>query len=204
MLIILVIEWSQGKELFNDKIVPMLAMIYLVFFSTNMITYFGLSSLQTFLAILDRLASVFAMEENQVTRDTKCSPEDVSITVKDGTFSWGFRIKETQAGAARGKTLIETEQKPVISEVNFSLKKDDLLVVVGMVGCGKTTLLHSLMEETRKVSGEIDIKGTVAFVEQEPFIVSASIKENILLGKSFNQELFDQAIAASQLGKDIE
>ena len=87
VLIILCIEWGQGKELFNDKIVPMLAMIYLVFFSTNMITYFGLSSLQTFLGILDRLASVFSMEENKVTRDTKCSPEDVSITVKDGTFS---------------------------------------------------------------------------------------------------------------------
>ena len=60
------------------------------------------------------------------------------------------------------------------------------MVVVGKVGAGKTTLLHSIMEETRLVKGEQVVKGTIAYVEQEPFIISGSIKDNILMGKRFN------------------
>ena len=42
------------------------------------------------------------------------------------------------------------------------------------------------MEETSKLSGNLDIKGTIAYVEQEPFIYSASITDNITLGKKFD------------------
>jgi len=70
------------------------------------------------------------------------------------------------------------------------LKHDDLLVVVGQVGSGKTTLLYSIMEETRKNFGSCFIKGTIAYVEQEPFIFSGSIKENILFGKIYHHQLF--------------
>jgi len=45
------------------------------------------------------------------------------------------------------------------------LKYDDTLVVVGQVGCGKTTLLHAIMDETKKCSGEHTVKGTIAYVE---------------------------------------
>lgn len=65
------------------------------------------------------------------------------------------------------------------------------MIVVGKVGSGKTTLLHSLMEETKKMDGTMTIKGNVAYVEQEPYIFSTSIKENILFGKKFDQKLFD-------------
>lgn len=47
------------------------------------------------------------------------------------------------------------------------------------------------------------MKGTVAYVEQEPFIISASVKENILMGKKYNKELLDKALEASQLVRDL-
>lgn len=64
------------------------------------------------------------------------------------------------------------------------------MIVVGKVGSGKTTLLYSLMEETKLCSGVQKIKGSIAYVEQEPFIYSASIKENITLGKKFFPDQF--------------
>lgn len=78
-----------------------------------------------------------------------------------------------------------------------------LMVVVGQVGSGKTTLLHSLMEETTLKTGSIDISGTVAYVEQEPFIFSGSIKDNILFGKVWDEALFDKAIEAASLKYDL-
>jgi len=63
--------------------------------------------------------------------------------------------------------------------------------------------LHSILEETRHISGTKVIRGSIAYVEQEPFILPGSIKENILFGKVFDQELFDFALEASCLQADI-
>ena len=78
------------------------------------------------------------------------------------------------------------------------------MIVVGKVGSGKTTLLHSIIEETRKMSGSLTVKGSVAYVEQEPYIFSTTIKQNILFGKRYDEALFQKAIEASQLSKDLE
>ena len=86
----------------------------------------------------------------------------------------------------------------------MKLSSDDLLVVVGKVGCGKSTLLHSIMEETKLVKGSLKVKGTIAYVEQEPFILPSSVKDNILLGRKLDEVLLDKALKASQLVKDIE
>ena len=71
------------------------------------------------------------------------------------------------------------------------------MVMVGQVGCGKTTILHSIMEETKLCSGKQVIEGTIAYVEQEPFIVSGSIKDNILMGLCYDEERFEKALEAA-------
>ena len=77
------------------------------------------------------------------------------------------------------------------------MKAGDFLVVVGRVGCGKSTLLYSIMDETVLMNGSKKINGSVAYVEQEPFIYSASVKDNIIFGKDYNEKKFNQAISAS-------
>jgi ATP-binding cassette subfamily C (CFTR/MRP) protein 4 len=77
------------------------------------------------------------------------------------------------------------------------------MVIVGPVGSGKTTILHAIMNETKHCKGEQNVKGTIAYVEQEPFIISGSIKDNILLGKIYNEEMFEKALKTSQLIHDI-
>jgi len=71
------------------------------------------------------------------------------------------------------------------------------MIVVGKVGTGKTTLLFSIMEETKMMGGNISTKGTIAYVEQEPYIYSASIKDNIIFGKNYKEDLFHKALEAS-------
>jgi ABC-type multidrug transport system fused ATPase/permease subunit len=64
-------------------------------------------------------------------------------------------------------------------------------MVAGEIGSGKTTLLNSIMNETIKKLGSLEVKGKIAYVEQEPFIISGNIEENITFGLEFNEEWFD-------------
>lgn len=138
------------------------------------------------------------MEEHQSLRKADIrNVEDARVVMEKCAYSWGFRVQEDQKMSKRGKVMIQYDARIIVSELDFSLKKGELMVIVGQVGCGKTTILHSIMEETKLCEGKHTIEGTIAYVEQEPFIVSGSIEDNILMGLEFNAEQFEKAIEAS-------
>lgn len=63
------------------------------------------------------------------------------------------------------------------------------MMVIGHVGSGKSSLLATIMRECELKKGELAINGTIAYVEQEPFILSDTLKENITLGKEVDDIL---------------
>jgi ABC-type bacteriocin/lantibiotic exporter with double-glycine peptidase domain len=118
------------------------------------------------------------LDEYKRTRDHKVNYSEVGIELQNAAYSWGFKLNSTQTSAP---------DLPVLSQLNLKLGSSDLMVVVGEIGSGKTTLLHSLMDETINLSpGRTFVRGTIAYVEQEPFIMSASIKQNVAFGLKFD------------------
>ena len=59
------------------------------------------------------------------------------------------------------------------------------------------------MSETRKTAGSLSVRGRIAYVEQEPFIFSGTIEENITFGLQYDTAHFQRAIEASLLEKDL-
>lgn len=92
---------------------------------------------------------------------------------------------------------LEKVNQPVLSNVSVSLMPSDLLVIVGRIGTGKTSFLYSIMDETVKTGGKHSVKGRIAYVEQEPFIFSGSIEENICFGLEYAECRFRKVIQAS-------
>ena len=88
--------------------------------------------------------------------------------------------------------------------MNFELTPGELMIVAGPVGSGKSSLLHAIMNETNKTGGSHVVRGRIAYVEQEPFIFSASIIDNVCFGLDYDKARFDVALKASQLFKDME
>ncbi|RNA09566.1 multidrug resistance-associated 4, partial [Brachionus plicatilis] len=81
-----------------------------------------------------------------------------------------------------------------LKNFNMEAKIGDLIAIIGPVGSGKSSFLLSLIEEIEKVSGDIDIKGSVFYVPQEPWIFTASLKQNILFGKVYDKKKFNEII----------
>ena len=63
LVYIFVSQWSKGEMLDESISVSLMAMVFLLFLTVNQLTYFGMTSTQTFLAIIFRISSVFEMEE---------------------------------------------------------------------------------------------------------------------------------------------
>ena len=71
-------------------------MVYFIFFSINSLTYYALSTFQYFLAVLDRLADVFKMEEFQKKRHEIVRRDLARLILNDATFTWGYAVKKDQ------------------------------------------------------------------------------------------------------------
>ena len=79
----------------------------------------------------------------------------------------------------------------VLNDINFTIKKGELLAIVGPTGCGKTTFLNCLSKLMPTTKGEILIDGEVAnprkhnisYVFQEPTCLPwRTVRENVAYG----------------------
>lgn len=126
----------------------------------------------------------------------------------DGEFTgppcWS---KEEAAGLLlylAGATAEWATDSPILRDAYLSVSAEDLLVILGTPGCGKSSFLKALL-------GEAQIKGTVrvgarhlTYCDQLPwFIPEMTIKQNILFGKDFDSVLYAEVVEACCLDHDF-
>lgn len=61
-----------------------------------------------------------------------------------------------------------------------------------------------LLNEIACAQGIVEVAGTLGYVAQQPWIVSDSIRSNIVCGLPFNDLLYQRALQASCLGPDLK
>ena len=104
-----------------------------------------------------------------------------------------------------------------IEGINIHVKRGTLTVITGQVGSGKTTLLQVLLGLLPRDSGTIRWNGTPvsdpasffvpprsAYTAQAPRLLSASLKENILLGLSEEQAKLSDALHMAVMERDLQ
>jgi ABC-2 type transport system ATP-binding protein len=105
------------------------------------------------------------------------------------------------------------ENKLVLDDVSFSVKKGEAIGLVGKNGCGKSTTLKMLTKIIYPNSGEIELKGRVSSLIElgAGFHPDMTGRENIYINASIfglsKKEIdsrLDEIIAFSELGKAID
>ena len=69
----------------------------------------------------------------------------------------------------------------------------------------KSTLLHALIGDvSSSESSDITMRGSVAYASQSPFILNATLRDNILFGLDYKKDLYDRVLEACNLLPDLE
>jgi ATP-binding cassette subfamily B multidrug efflux pump len=147
--------------------------------------------------LLDGLTSCKRLEEI-----FRLPTEDYAFT--DGK---GMAVASEHALEVRGLTL-ELEGKTLLDGIDLHLKRGEFVAIVGEVGAGKSLLLDSLLREAPAkfesyfIGGQdalqwsLDIlRGHFAYVPQEGFIMSASLRDNIAF--SYGAQVDDRGLLES-------
>ncbi|XP_011217042.2 multidrug resistance-associated protein 7 isoform X1 [Ailuropoda melanoleuca] len=99
---------------------------------------------------------------------------------------------------------VGSSQETFIS--HLEVKKGALVGIVGKVGCGKSSLLAAIAGELHRLRGRVAVWGLskgFGLATQEPWIQFATIRDNILFGKTFDAQLYKEVLEACALGDDL-
>ncbi|KAF9129913.1 hypothetical protein BGW39_003648 [Mortierella sp. 14UC] len=145
----------------------------------------------------------------------------LGVNIEQGTFSWEKQEDTLAITAVEQDTSALGERQPLLSAArtqpqstvtakatltNINLRVPDgyLTAFVGRIGQGKSSLMSAIMGEMYKLHGSVAVYGDIAYVPQQAWIINATVRDNILFGKAFDQELYDRVIYASGLKPDFE
>uniref|UniRef100_A0A8C1S981 ATP-binding cassette, sub-family C (CFTR/MRP), member 9 n=1 Tax=Cyprinus carpio TaxID=7962 RepID=A0A8C1S981_CYPCA len=132
------------------------------------------------------------------------------IQVNDGFFTWGSNLS-------------------TLTDINIRIPTGQLTMIVGQVGCGKSSLLLAMLGEMQTISGKVywsklpdyeiffdgsiryftgglHIKNrySVAYAAQKSWLLNATVEENITFGSPFNKQRYKAVIDTCSLQPDID
>ena len=160
--------------------------------------------------------------------DTTKKDDGFVVTMEAVSVSWGTHAgtgeKKKKEDIEEKEETEEKEEKPttpttpptpptpttpsgptvVLENLNISIQRGECIAIVGPVGSGKSALCNSILREMEMISGEMNVKGTIAYAAQTAWILNASIRDNILFGKEYNKRRYAKVLKACQLTHDLE
>uniref|UniRef100_A0AAQ5Z2J9 ATP-binding cassette, sub-family C (CFTR/MRP), member 9 n=1 Tax=Amphiprion ocellaris TaxID=80972 RepID=A0AAQ5Z2J9_AMPOC len=128
--------------------------------------------------------------------------EDVAVKVSNGSFTWGSNLL-------------------TLSDINIRIPTGQLTMIVGQVGCGKSSLLLAMLGEMQAIEGRVywsklpdceminegnisKNRYSVAYAAQKSWLLNATVEENITFGSPFNKQRYKAVIDACSLQPDID
>jgi len=180
---------TTDTPLTTDIVFPALTLFNLLTFPLAILPMVITSIIEASVAV-GRLTAFFTAEELQpdavILRGAVDEQGDESISVKDGTFSWD-----------------RYANRNALEDINFTAAKGELTCIVGRVGAGKSSFLQAILGDLWKVKGRVVIHGSTAYVAQQPWVMNASVKDNILFGHRYDSMFYEQTVKACALLEDF-
>ncbi|XWX00244.1 hypothetical protein V2A60_008264 [Cordyceps javanica] len=98
----------------------------------------------------------------------------------------------------------KSKEEPLIKNATLEILPDSFNVVAGKVGAGKSVLLQALLGQLN-VSGEAKLRtSNVAYCSQQPWIISGTVKDNIVCKPEPDESWYKAVVTACGLDRDLE
>lgn len=127
-----------------------------------------------------------AIQKSDVPRDAGPDGARPAISIEDASFS------------------LQDGNDTVLENINMTVPKSSLVMIVGPVGSGKSALLKAILGEARILSGSVRLDcGPVAYCDQAAWLRLGSIRDNILGPNTLDEKWYRKVLWACALEEDL-
>ena len=110
-----------------------------------------------------------------------------AIVIQNGNFGW------------------DKESEPLLRSINMVVPREKITMVVGPVGCGKSTLTKALLGEVATLGGSVELSSSdIAFCDQTPWHMNGTVRESIIGMSTFEEVWYSTVIRACALEDDLQ
>lgn len=180
----------SGKPLTTEIVFPALTLFNLLTFPLSMLPMVITSIIEASVAV-NRLTDFFTADELQpdaVTyQEAPTHIGDEVVRIRDASFTWNRH-----------------QNNNVLENINLSARKGELTCIVGRVGSGKSSILGAILGGLYKQHGEVTVRGRVAYVAQQAWVMNASVRENIVFGHRWDPQFYELTVEACALVDDFK
>ena len=143
-----------------------------------------------------------------------------AIEIEHASFTWerlptdkvedklGKKAAAAAAAAALKQKEKSEEDVPTepfkLNDMTLEVGRNELLAVIGTVGCGKSSLLSALAGDMRVTEGKVRMSTSRSFCPQYAWIQNTSVRNNVLFGKEYDETWYNQVIEACALAPDFK
>ncbi|XP_069753242.1 ATP-binding cassette sub-family C member 5 isoform X3 [Narcine bancroftii] len=135
------------------------------------------------------------------TRKIKQNEQNGPLTEQNGYLL--TNSDEQPSPDEKGISLTNPRLQRTLHNINLSIEKGKLVGICGSVGSGKTSLISAVLGQMTLMEGSIAVDGNFAYVAQQAWMQSTTIRENILFNKTYNEERYNNVLAACCLRQDL-
>jgi len=223
---VLMSTYYNGQQLTASPAYTILSLISLLASPTKVLINFAIPQVMISIGCFDRIqdyllsvsrrddrllaptasrADCASVGEAALVRDNS-NTQDVELkTLSPGTYQPISTAVGTSSVRVANCTLAwEDSTQPVINDVSFEVYAG-LTMLVGKVGCGKTSLIKGLLGEIQSTKGHVFLdSGEIAFVDQSPWVYHGTLRENIIGMSIFEHGFYSKVIDACALHEDFE
>ncbi|TFK51703.1 multidrug resistance-associated ABC transporter [Heliocybe sulcata] len=178
------------KPLTSDVIFPSISLFMLLQFPLAMFS-------QVTSNIIEAVVSVRRLSD--FLRATELQPDAVNVLAAADP-----KMGEEVLSIERGEfTWSRDAANPILEDINLTVRKGELVGVLGRVGAGKSSLLSAIIGDMIRVEGDVTVRGAVSYAPQNPWIMSASIRDNILFSHEYEEDFYNLVLDACALRQDL-
>ncbi|KAJ2779182.1 hypothetical protein H4R18_004161 [Coemansia javaensis] len=180
----------------------------------------ALTEAKNTLVPLRRIAEAL-LEDEVDPEPAPCPDPGVAVQITRGVFAWDRQ--DARSGHGQGDAHLQAYRFPqpsplpippaagdaaasspfVLGELSIEIPRGCLVAVIGPVGSGKSSLASALVGEMSRVSGSILRSESLAYAPQVPWVMNATIRENILFGRPFDAQRYADVVEACALEADL-
>ncbi|KAK4157426.1 ABC transporter [Chaetomidium leptoderma] len=140
--------------------------------------------IQQFLESEERADMHQSEDESEKPKFDNSAPD--AIAVHGGNFGW------------------DPTKEPLLKGITLSIPWQKLTMVVGPVGCGKSTLMQALLGEVPALAGSVRLgSSSIAYCAQDPWHMNGTVRQAIIGCEEVDEKWYDRVVHACALRRDF-
>ncbi|GME97434.1 unnamed protein product [Ambrosiozyma monospora] len=151
------------------------------------------------------------------------NPKDVAINIQNADFTWNINdgnatddtISQLETGKSEQSKEVtkkleddDTSEEsinvfPGLKNINLTVQHGEFVIITGLIGSGKSSLLAAIDGNMTRTQGTVDISGKMLLCSV-PWIQNASVRDNIYFGQDPDPQLYRTVVDVCALQNDFD